>query len=158
MSKQLDLSKPLDEETLANLRSRYPADTVQRWEAIAKGSDFTDAEPGAGHGDDLDPEDLKGQALDAELASRGLSKTGTADEKRDRIASDQAEIDGTVAGEALDQAILRLGLDKGGSADDRRARVKAARAGSGDPLSDPSAAVSTPQSGAVPPPPPPPPV
>lgn len=47
------------------------------------------SEPDDGEGDDYD--DLKGTELDAELEARDLPKTGTVDEKRERLREDDAD-------------------------------------------------------------------
>ncbi len=51
-----------------------------------------DEKPREGGGPDADPEpeDLKGEALDKALEDRGLPKTGSADEKRARVAEHDA--------------------------------------------------------------------
>lgn len=46
---------------------------------------------GDGDGDTASTVDLKGQALDDALEAAGLTKTGTADEKRQRLADHQAQ-------------------------------------------------------------------
>lgn len=67
--------------------------------------------------------ELKGEALDAKLDELGLSKDGTADEKRARV-----RVAGTapedLKGADLETALREAGLALTGSADERRARVQ----------------------------------
>lgn len=46
------------------------------------------------YSDDVDAAELKGKALDEALEEAGLPKSGTADEKRERLAAHQAGDDG----------------------------------------------------------------
>lgn len=53
--------------------------------------DVEATEDSSGAEGDGDPSELKGEALDAELDRLGIAKTGTADEKRAKIAEKRAE-------------------------------------------------------------------
>ena len=44
MSRQLDLTKPLDQETIDDLLTRYPVEKVQYWVQLASGSEFEDSD------------------------------------------------------------------------------------------------------------------
>jgi len=68
------------------------------------------------------PPELKGAALDAALTDAGLSKTGTADEKRAALAEAAAPLP-ELKGEALAAALEEAGLPKSGTADEKRAAL-----------------------------------
>jgi hypothetical protein len=83
---------------------------------------------GAGQGEQQ-PEELRGEALDQALEDAGLPKSGTADEKRARLAQRQGTME--LKGEQLEQALEQAGLPKTGSADEKRARLAEHQAKSG---------------------------
>lgn len=80
-----------------------------------------------GLNDDLDSEvqpwELKGEALAAKLEELGLSDEGTADDKRDRIRIALTPA-ADLAGKDLESALRDAELTLTGSADDRRARLQ----------------------------------
>jgi len=55
------------------------------------GGDATEGNEGGGDEDESDASELRGQALEDALNERGLPHTGTADEKRARVAEYDAE-------------------------------------------------------------------
>lgn len=78
MSKQLvEISHPDIESTGRVPASALPRVKAQGWKVVGD-------EP-------VDPAELKGKDLDAALDKAGLSKDGTADEKRTRLAEHQAQ-------------------------------------------------------------------
>lgn len=59
----------------------YPPQYREELEAC----ELTEPEPEPGKTPEINPDELKGEALDAALTAAGLPKTGTADEKRQRL-------------------------------------------------------------------------
>jgi hypothetical protein len=86
-------------------------------------------EPPAGPPPGPEAPPLKGETLDAVLDLVGLAKTGTAEEKRARLAEHAAS--GDLKGETLDAVLDAAGLAKTGTAEEKRARL-AEHAASGD--------------------------
>jgi hypothetical protein len=66
--------------------ARVPRSALRHMEGWAPATDAAAEETDADSGDD---EGLKGKALDAALTDAGLPTTGTADEKRARLADHQ---------------------------------------------------------------------
>ena len=80
MSKQLDLTKPLDQKTIDDLLSKYPVEKVEYWASIASGSEFGE-EPE----EDVEYGDLTVPELQDRLRARDLPTGGNKQELVDRL-------------------------------------------------------------------------
>jgi hypothetical protein len=82
MSRQLDLSKPLDQETIDDLLTRHPVEKVQYWVQLASGSEFEESDEenrpeGLDVGQDKGYDKFTNDQLKDRLVARGLSPEGS---------------------------------------------------------------------------------
>jgi hypothetical protein len=71
MSKQLDLSQPLDQETIDDLLTRHPVEKVQYWVELSSGSEFVEDESSGGEYGDLTVPELQDQLRERALPLGG---------------------------------------------------------------------------------------
>jgi SAP domain len=89
MSKQLDLSQPLDQETIDDLLTRHPVEKVEYWVAVSNDARYEDREL---YDNDLQRAENEGdyesqtkaQLVD-QLERRGLPTSGNKDELVERL-------------------------------------------------------------------------
>jgi hypothetical protein len=87
MSKQLDLSKPLSQEEVDDLLTKWPREKVQYYIEQSSGSEF-DEEAESGTGSEGETEDfgsLSVPELQDRLRDRGLPTSGTKPELVERL-------------------------------------------------------------------------
>ena len=80
MSKQLDLTKPLSQEEIDDLLTRFPVEKVEYWAALASGSEFGEEPP-----EDIEYGDLTVPELQDRLRARDLPTGGNKQELVDRL-------------------------------------------------------------------------
>lgn len=80
MSKQLDLTKPLDQETIDYLLTKWPVEKVEYWVALASGSEFGEEPP-----EEVEYGDLTVPELQDRLRARDLPTSGNKQELIDRL-------------------------------------------------------------------------
>lgn len=88
MSKQLDLTKPLSQEQIDELLTKWPVEKVEYWVALASGSEFGE-EPD----EEVEYGDLTVPELQDRLRSRDLPTAGNKQELVDRL--EEADAQGT---------------------------------------------------------------
>ena len=92
MSKQLDLTKPLSQEEIDDLLTKWPQEKVEYWVAIASGSEFGEEEPL--EQSRPEPEDygqLTVPELQDRLRQRSLSTQGSKQDLVDRLEESDAQ-------------------------------------------------------------------
>ena len=87
MSRDIDLSKPLSDEDVADLKARFSLEYVDRLVALAQGSDFADDNGGTSPDDEQPSEKWTAKRLTAYAEEHGVSLEGVANKKADLLAA-----------------------------------------------------------------------
>ena len=93
MSKQLDLTKPLSQEQIDELLTKWPVEKVQYWVEQSSGSEF-DEEEFRAQAEQSGTEDYDGYTvpqLQEKLRDRDLPISGSKQELVDRLREDDSQ-------------------------------------------------------------------
>jgi SAP domain len=85
MSKQLDLTKPLDQETIDFLLTKHPIEKVQYWVALSSGSEFDEESANEDLAQAESYDQFTNDQLKERLQARGLPTDGKKSELIERL-------------------------------------------------------------------------